>query len=54
MYDVDVIRRTARDLFDKLLNESTSEARRVGVRVSSLGKAEKAQKRITDFFSTSL
>jgi DNA polymerase IV (DinB-like DNA polymerase) len=54
MYDVDVIKRTARELFDKLLNESTSEARRVGVRVSSLGKAEKAQKRITDFFSSSL
>jgi DNA polymerase IV (DinB-like DNA polymerase) len=54
MYDVDVIKRTARELFDKLLNESTNVARRVGVRVSSLGRAEKAQKRITDFFGSSL
>jgi DNA polymerase IV (DinB-like DNA polymerase) len=54
MYDVDVIKRTARELFDKLLNESTNIARRVGVRVSVLGRAEKAQKRITDFFGSPL
>jgi DNA polymerase IV (DinB-like DNA polymerase) len=54
MYDVDVIKRTARELFDKLLNETTNVARRVGVRVSSLGRVGKAQKRITDFFGSSL
>jgi DNA polymerase IV (DinB-like DNA polymerase) len=54
MYDVDVIKRTARELFDKLLNESTNVARRVGVRLSSLGRAEKVQKSITDFFGSSL
>jgi len=53
MFDVDVIKRTARELFDKLLNESTNEARRIGVRVSVLGKVEKTQRRLTDFFGSS-
>jgi DNA polymerase IV (DinB-like DNA polymerase) len=54
MYDVEVIKRTARELFERLLNESSNEARRVGVRVSGLGRAEKTQKRLTDFFVFSL
>jgi DNA polymerase IV (DinB-like DNA polymerase) len=53
MNQLDVIKRGAGELFEKFLNESTDEARRVGVRISGLGKEEKIQKHITEFLGSS-
>jgi nucleotidyltransferase/DNA polymerase involved in DNA repair len=39
-----------KELFEKFLDESDVEARRVGVRLSSLTKREVQQKQITSFF----
>ena len=39
-----------KELFEKFLNESDVEARRVGVQLSSLTKQENQQKQITSFF----
>ena len=44
---------TVRELFEKFLAESNVEARRVGVKLSSLTKKEEQQKQITSFFNSS-
>jgi DNA polymerase IV (DinB-like DNA polymerase) len=48
--DVEVLRRTVRELFEKFLGESELEIRRVGVRVSQFSKEEREQKKLTSFF----
>jgi DNA polymerase IV (DinB-like DNA polymerase) len=53
MNQLDVIKRSAKELFEKFLDESTNEVRRVGVRISGLGKEEKIQKHITEFLGSS-
>jgi nucleotidyltransferase/DNA polymerase involved in DNA repair len=53
MNQLDVIKRSANELLERFLNESTDEARRVGVKISSLGKEEKIQKHITEFLGSS-
>ncbi len=46
---VEVLKETAHGLFEKLLNESSLEVRRVGVKVSGLARDEKSQKQLTSF-----
>jgi DNA polymerase IV (archaeal DinB-like DNA polymerase) len=46
---VETLRDVVRLLFDKLLNEETSEARRIGVKVSQLSKNDKNQRQLTSF-----
>ena len=48
--DVEVLRRTVRELFEKFLDESELEIRRVGVKISHFAKEEAEQKRLTSFF----
>lgn len=48
--DLEVLRGTVKELFEKFLAESKVEARRVGVRISGLVKEKEAQKRLTRFF----
>jgi DNA polymerase IV (DinB-like DNA polymerase) len=50
--DLEILRKTVRELFEKFLNESELEIRRVGVKVSRLGKEETEQKPLTSFFPT--
>ena len=52
--DLEVFKKTVRELFAKFLSESDVEARRVGVKVSNLAKEEgMKQKQITNFFGFS-
>nr|AHM02029.1 DNA-directed DNA polymerase [uncultured miscellaneous Crenarchaeota group] len=51
--DLEVLKKTVRDLFTKFLKESDVEARRVGVKASNLTKEEQKQKQITNFFGSS-
>lgn len=53
MNQLDVIKRSTKELFEKFLDESTNEVRRVGVKISSLAKEEKIQKHITEFLGSS-
>ena len=46
---VETLRDEVRLLFDKLLNEETSEARRIGVKVSQLSKNDKNQRQLTSY-----
>ena len=48
-----VFKTTVKELFEKFLDESDVEARRVGVKLSSLTKKEILQKPITSFFDSS-
>jgi DNA polymerase IV (archaeal DinB-like DNA polymerase) len=48
--DKESITRNVRMLFEKYLDESPMEIRRVGVRVSGFGKEEPKQKQLTSFF----
>jgi DNA polymerase IV (DinB-like DNA polymerase) len=50
--DVEVLRRTVRELFEKFLGESELEIRRVGVKISNFAKEEAEQKRLTSFFQS--
>jgi DNA polymerase IV (DinB-like DNA polymerase) len=50
--DLEILRKTASELFEKFLNESELEIRRVGVKVSRLSKEETEQKTLTSFFPT--
>lgn len=50
--DKGVIKKNVHTLFERFLAESPLEIRRVGVRVSSLGKEQPQQKQLTSFFST--
>lgn len=51
--DLEVLKKTVKELFAKFLNESDAEARRVGVKVSNLAKEEKKQKQLTNYFGFS-
>jgi DNA polymerase IV (DinB-like DNA polymerase) len=50
--DLEILRKIVRELSEKFLNESELEIRRVGVKVSRLGKEETEQKPLTSFFPT--
>ncbi len=47
--ELEVFKKTVKELFEKFLNESELEARRVGVKVSNFVKEQERQKQITDF-----
>ncbi|MCJ7430583.1 DNA polymerase IV [Candidatus Bathyarchaeota archaeon] len=51
--ELETLRRTAGELFEKLLNESELKLRRVGIKVSNFAKEQKTQKRITSFLGDS-
>jgi nucleotidyltransferase/DNA polymerase involved in DNA repair len=51
--DLKTFKKTVKELFEKFLNESDAEARRVGVKVSNLNKKEELQKQLTNFFGSS-
>jgi len=48
--DVEVLKRTVRELFEKFLGKSELEIRRVGVKISHFVKEEVEQKKLTSFF----
>jgi DNA polymerase IV (DinB-like DNA polymerase) len=48
--DLETFKKAVKELFEKFLCESDVEARRVGVKVSSLTKKEDLQKQLTSFF----
>jgi DNA polymerase IV (archaeal DinB-like DNA polymerase) len=50
--DKETIKRYTRNLFEKFMDESTLEVRRVGVKVSGFSKEETQQKQLTSFFQT--
>jgi hypothetical protein len=50
---LETFKETVTELFEKFLDESDVDARRVGVRLSSLTKREEQQKQITSFFGNS-
>ena len=50
--DIELLRKTARELLEKYLDESELEIRRVGVKVSHFVKEEPEQKRLTNFSRT--
>ncbi len=47
---LDTLKKAVRDLLEKFLQESDEEVRRIGVKVSQLGKEEKAQKQLESYF----
>jgi DNA polymerase IV (DinB-like DNA polymerase) len=51
--DQETIKKNVKILFEKFLNESPLELRRVGVKVSGFSKEEIRQKQLTSFFQTS-
>jgi DNA polymerase IV (DinB-like DNA polymerase) len=50
--DMETIRKTVRELFEKFLNESELEIRRVGVKISRFTKEETKQKQLSNFFQS--
>ncbi|MGB9842664.1 MAG: DNA polymerase IV [Candidatus Bathyarchaeales archaeon] len=48
--DIAVLRRTAQELFEKLLSASQLEIRRVGVKIALFSRNETAQQQLTRFF----
>jgi DNA polymerase IV (DinB-like DNA polymerase) len=48
--DVEVLKQTVRELFEKFLSEARLEIRRVGVKISHFSKEEREQKKLTSFF----
>jgi DNA polymerase IV (archaeal DinB-like DNA polymerase) len=48
--DKETIQKATRELFEKYLNESEMEVRRVGVRVAQFSREEREQKQLTSFF----
>jgi DNA polymerase IV (DinB-like DNA polymerase) len=50
--DIDALRKTVRELFEKFLDESELEIRRVGVKISHFVKEEAEQKQLTSFFQS--
>jgi DNA polymerase IV (DinB-like DNA polymerase) len=48
--DLELFRKTVRELFEKFLKESELEIRRVGVKVSHFAKEETKQKQLSSFF----
>jgi len=51
--DSETFKNTVKELYEKFLGESDVEARRVGVKVSSLSKKGELQKQLTNFFGFS-
>jgi len=51
--EVEVIKKIVRELFEKFLEESQSEVRRVGVKISQFARNEVEQKQLTSFFNSS-
>ena len=51
--DIEVLRRTVRELFEKFLEDFELEIRRVGVKVSHFAKEQAEQKKLTSFFQNS-
>jgi nucleotidyltransferase/DNA polymerase involved in DNA repair len=49
---METIRKTVRELFEKFLNESELEIRRVGVKISRFTKEETKQKQLSSFFQS--
>jgi DNA polymerase IV (DinB-like DNA polymerase) len=47
--ELEVLKRIAKELFERFLSESELDARRVGIRVSNFTKAKERQKEITNF-----
>jgi len=47
--DLEVLKGVVRELFERLLDQSELEVRRVGVRISGFAQAQKSQKSLTDF-----
>jgi DNA polymerase IV (DinB-like DNA polymerase) len=48
--DMETVKKTVHELFEKFLSESELEIRRVGVKISHFTKEEAEQKRLTSFF----
>jgi nucleotidyltransferase/DNA polymerase involved in DNA repair len=48
--DIAILRETVQELFEKFLDESELEIRRVGVKISHLAKEETEQKQLTSYF----
>ena len=48
--DAEAIRQAVRELFEKFLDDSELEIRRVGVKISQFSKEEREQKKLTSFF----
>jgi DNA polymerase IV (DinB-like DNA polymerase) len=48
--NLETFKKAVKELFEKFLGESDVEARRVGVKVTSLTKKEEQQKQLTSFF----
>jgi nucleotidyltransferase/DNA polymerase involved in DNA repair len=49
MRDIIVLKKVVKELFEKLLNETSLEARRVGVKISNFVKEETSQRQLTSF-----
>ncbi len=49
--DIETIKKHVRELFEKYLNESELEIRRVGVKIAQFSKEEKKQQQLTNFFA---
>jgi len=47
--ELEALKKTVKELFERFLNESELEARRVGVKVSNFVKGQERQKQITNF-----
>jgi DNA polymerase IV (DinB-like DNA polymerase) len=48
--DIEVLKRTVRELFEKFLAESDMKIRRIGVKISQFSKKRPDQKKLTSFF----
>jgi DNA polymerase IV (DinB-like DNA polymerase) len=51
--DIELMKKTVRELIEKLLDETELEMRRVGVKVSNFATIEKSQKQLTSFIEPS-
>jgi hypothetical protein len=47
--DIIALKKIVKELFEKLLNETPLEARRVGVKISNFVKEETSQRQLTSF-----
>jgi nucleotidyltransferase/DNA polymerase involved in DNA repair len=50
--DPNILKLTAKELFENLLTETEHDIRRVGVKVSNLTRKEKRQQKITSFIES--
>jgi DNA polymerase IV (DinB-like DNA polymerase) len=50
--DIAILRETVRELFEKFLDESELEIRRVGVKIAHFAKEETEQKQLTSYFQS--